>query len=124
MTTPTTVATKRLRVDNHCHTCGGGGLEPCRQCGHTTFCDACGRCNIHGEPKAKRLPTREFLVACEFMPKKGSYAFKGEKVVKAFSLNGAIRKGVYELKKEHVPPRKQLNGVVVRCVPMSAKKGK
>lgn len=113
---------KKIKTHAHCVNCGGAVLEACRQCANITFCDGCGTCNIHGEPKVRKEATREFMVQCEFMPKKGSYSFRGEKVVKAFSLNGAIRKGVYELKKENVPARKQLKGVKVVCVPMSAKK--
>lgn len=114
---------KKIKVHVHCVNCGGDTLETCRQCGHTTFCDGCGKCNIHGEPKVRKEPTREFLVQAEFMPKKGSYSFNGQKVVKAFSLNGAVRKGLYELKKEKVPARKQLKGVKVVCVPMEKKGG-
>jgi hypothetical protein len=117
------MAPKVVKVHAHCVKCGGSVLETCRQCGHTTFCDVCGSCNIHGEPKVKKEPTREFHCSVEFIPKKGSYSFKGEKVVKAFSLNGALRKGVYELKKQLVPKGRQLAGIKSLVIPMTKRKG-
>lgn len=116
------------KIHEHCINCGGNnndqGMGECPQCFHQTYCPSCGFCNLHKDVtpgKVKTLPTREFLVECTFTPKKGSYPFKGSKVVRAFSLTGAIRKGSYELKKELVPARKQLKGVQVVVVPLTAK---
>lgn len=120
--------TKRVVRHEHCVNCGGNnkeaGMKECPQCHHFTYCEGCNFCNLHKDVtpgKVKKEPTREFLVECAFTPKKGSYDYKGSKVVKAFSINGAIRKGTYELKKELVPARRQLKGVRVTCVPLTAK---
>lgn len=129
MTTETAVATpskpKRIRRDQFCVHCATENMTTCEQCGHETKCPSCGLCNIHKEIRTtpRKPPTREFHISCEFIPKSGSYSFRGETVIKAFSMYGAIRQGVYALKKEKVPARKQLKGVVIKLVPMPGKKG-
>jgi hypothetical protein len=79
-------------------------------------------CNLHGEPRAKVEPTREWSVNATFYPKKGSYTYNGTTVVKANGLTGAMVKGMRELKKELVKPRTHLKSTLVQVTPMPKRK--
>ena len=50
-----------------CTTCGEVTLETCRQCGHRTYCDACGYGNRHGEPKVRPVATRQWIVRARWL---------------------------------------------------------
>ena len=124
-----TESVKRVIRHEHCVNCGGNnadlGMKECPECHQFTYCEECVFCNLHKDVtpgKVKKQPTREFLVECTFSPKAAGRDFSGKTVVKAFSLNGAIRKGTYELKRQLVPARKQLRGVRLTCVPLAAKR--
>jgi len=114
---------KRVRVDKFCRECGQATMETCKQCGHTTYCDRCGLCNLHGEPRVKIEPTRRWLVEVTFTPKKGSYQTKGSTIVKANGQVGALAKGFSEVKKEKVKPRTHITSFTVVVTPIPTPRG-
>jgi hypothetical protein len=112
--------TNRQRpAHNYCATCGSRQLETCRQCQRRTFCDACGMCNRHGEPRRRTPPTRQWVVRARWLlRRRGTWTPWAETRIAAHGPLGAITKGYRQLRTEHKPPRLQVVQHEVQVLPV------
>jgi hypothetical protein len=92
----------------YCATCGGEKLEICRQCRQPSYCDACGYCNRHGEPRQRQVATRQWIVRARWLlRKRGTWTPWAEARITARGPLGAVTKGYHQLR-THKPQRRHV----------------
>ena len=108
---------------NYCATCGSKKLDECRQCRQPTFCDACGTCNRHGEPRKRTPPTRQWIVKARWLlRRRGAWTNWATTRVTARGPLGALTHGYRELK-AHRPKRQHIVQTDLQLVPVGGRKG-
>jgi hypothetical protein len=98
-------------------------LEICRQCRQPTYCDRCGVCLRHGEPKVRCLPTRQWVVRARWLlRRKGTWTPWATTRVTAHGPLGALTPGYADLK-AHRPRRVHVLQTDLEVLPVTGGKG-
>jgi hypothetical protein len=101
-----------------CSTCGSLALETCRQCGRKTFCDSCGLCIHHGEPRQRTAPTRQWIVRVRWLlRRRGAWTPWASTRVTARGPLGALTRGHRALR-AHRPKRRHVVQTAIELVPV------
>lgn len=106
-----------------CSTCGAQSLEICRQCRQPTYCDACGVCLRHGEPKVRQPATRQWIVRARWLlRKRGIWTPWATIRVTARGPLGALTHGYTDLR-QHRPKRLHIVQTDLQVLPVSGPNG-
>ena len=104
-----------------CTSCGEQSLENCRQCHRRTYCDGCGVCLRHGEPRAREAPTRQWIVKVRWLlRKRGAWTPWAVTRVTARGPLGALTRGYRELR-QHRPRRVHVLQTDAQVLPVGSR---
>ena len=98
-------------------------MEICRQCRQPSYCDHCGLCIRHGEPRKREVATRQWVVRVRWLVKRrGQWTAWVTCRVTARGPLGAMTHGHNALK-THRPKRLHIVQTSVELLPMTGGKG-